>query len=957
MRLSSQNLSFKKRDMSENGSANNSNLNAKTRLLQGNNSSNPGFSSNSQKSNVSFKGLNLLKFYKEPVVYENYRKLLDIASNDLGEAGNKLIKELEGFLEPSNPHFNKVSKRLSIDKATGTIAFKDKSFLKLVMDSALFPVVEMPVLIKDFGVKLLSKAKIIKHPEKYLSGHNIDEQVNILKGVINKTNSLVGKYIVDQGKKNVNVTIDDIHKLTENPSEISEGLFKTANRYFDPKVGNYNTVHERALNRIVSGLIPAAFLANDAYNLSVLCGDKKEQSSKEKDTRFKQEVTRILTNAYLTLITLGSLTKYVNSSPVFSAMVSAATVLFTETTSRLTNGRPITFISKEKAKDINKKKAEKEKTTANASPAEKSSNQFQDNKAQAANATEIKNDKSKASFGDKEVESKKSEKEDKKTDKKSSEGQKSIITFDAFLKAVATIVAGGFAIGFLRNNSKINNELKIPIDKTLNEISNFWQNKIYKKIVQKDFEIDEKDVDLVIKTLSESKYSKLAKNYSSIIKDKAKDGVIKFELHENKNPLLIADEATENIKDFLKIDNKFKPFVDLVVEPFKFVWATIRLPYKITKALINIPASSINSKSQKFKDAANILKSETALAFEKKEASTIKDVTQAQKEFAERFGEFFVKASNKKYEPVVDKIDDFLSGQIDEQKFLEILDKYAVRKPSAAGVSEISKNLNKIGKENYDKKDFVAFLKKSGFFAESKKEISESEKTFAKSIEKILDKVKAYKSGKISEKEFKDFVDKSILSSFNTTSSSKISNADLGMITKIASSAVTSTFLVADNYNMVMLKSDGENKQEAWLRAKERIVQRISALFYQTMLMNWFNGTFANKYHSSLSGMSTVVAANTVSTEVFTRKSIGMPIGPKTYDELVDIDNKNLNREGFLGKYFRFMSALTGKKPLARKAPKEQPNQVANISPFEMLKQLNNKDLTTNLLEMYAPQK
>ena len=40
--------------------------------------------------------------------------------------------------------------------------------------------------------------------------------------------------------------------------------------------GNFNTAYERPLNRIVTGLIPVAFLANDAYNLSVLCGDKKD---------------------------------------------------------------------------------------------------------------------------------------------------------------------------------------------------------------------------------------------------------------------------------------------------------------------------------------------------------------------------------------------------------------------------------------------------------------------------------------------------------------------------------------------------------------------------------------------------------------------------------------------------------------------------------------------------------
>ena len=59
---------------------------------------------------------------------------------------------------------------------------------------------------------------------------------------------------------------------------IKESLYKVSNKFFDKHTGNFNTAYERPLNRIVTGLIPVAFLANDAYNLSVMCGDKKEKN-------------------------------------------------------------------------------------------------------------------------------------------------------------------------------------------------------------------------------------------------------------------------------------------------------------------------------------------------------------------------------------------------------------------------------------------------------------------------------------------------------------------------------------------------------------------------------------------------------------------------------------------------------------------------------------------------------
>ena len=198
----------------------------------------------------------------------------------------------------------------------------------------------------------------------------------------------------------------------------------------------------------------------------------------------------------------------------------------------------------------------------------------------------------------------------------------------------------------------------------------------------------------------------------------------------------------------------------------------------------------------------------------------------------------------------------------------------------------------------------------------------------------------------------KIFVDRAVEKSFNGVTQSSNKNTDLAMMSKLASSAVTSAFLVADNYNMVMLKSNGKDKEGAKEKANERIIQRLSALFYQSMLINWFNATFRSTYNSSLKGMAAVVIPNTITTEILTRKSIGMPVGRKTYEELQAIDEKNENRKGFLGKYFKFMRLLTGKKPLKTRITKN-PSSV-EIKKYNYNDIKKNNPATTNVLEMFC---
>lgn len=874
MKLNSRNLSFNKYDY-------------KSKKLQNSFVTRDPISSGAQpirvpNKTVSFKGAESLLY--KLTEYVDYENLLKIAAKDVDNVGFDLLTKLKNS--------KALGSKIFIDDAKGSIKFKEDKFLQSFVDSVAFPIKELPFLVTDFTLNVFSKIPLIKQPAQrlynssFLTGRResakMKEDVNKIKGLIERTDKLAREYMGGHAGTSLAGLAS---KKGKNPQSISDGLFKTANKYFDPETGNYNTVHERALNRVVSGLIPAAFLANDAYNLSVLCRDDKKTSLKEKDTRVKQEVSRVLTNAYIQLIALGALGKFVNNSPLFSAGVSAVTVLIAETFSRLANGRPINFVSAEKAKEINRKEALKEKNNSK----EKDSTQAtQLDKPQAVNDLKTTNP-AKLNFGDAKNESKTAvEKKDESTTKNGKE-QKTVVSFSTLKKLVGVIVGGGIALSYLRNRQKPKNNpnWENHIDNAFKAVSKFWKNKIYNKLAKKDFELSVEDFNNVVKKLRAAGQNNLADKYEEIVAKATKvdvdnKKVLKFEI-EPKEPKTVKDPNAK--KDFMQVDSKYKPYVDVVIEPFKFAWAAIKLPYKIVKSIMSLPASSVRVKEKRFKDADKIITSKTATPEEMKIAQKTKAAS-------------IVSEKEKKIKSITEAI------------FGEVVEK--------------------------DSKS--------------------SQQIFASSIEKIVKKSKDVDSEKLSPQKFEEFVNSAVINSFNSTTQSSYSNADLGMITKIASSAVTSGFLVADNYNMVMIKSNGEDKEDAKQKAQERIVQRVSSLFYQTLFMKWFNSTFCNTYHSSLAGMSGVVGVNTVATEVFTRKSIGMPLGAKTYEELAEMDDKNLNRKDFLGSYFRFMSQLTGKKPLAKK-PSAKVGETATkttVDAFALLKNQNKKVATTDLLAIYG---
>ena len=171
---------------------------------------------------------------------------------------------------------------------------------------------------------------------------------------------------------------------------------------------------------------------------------------------------------------------------------------------------------------------------------------------------------------------------------------------------------------------------------------------------------------------------------------------------------------------------------------------------------------------------------------------------------------------------------------------------------------------------------------------------------------------------------FKEKMNKIFVSGLDNKTKSSVSNADTGVLVKNIASVITAAFLIADNYNMVMINSQGDDKKLAEQKAKERSVQKLINIMYGAFLIKIFNSVFSTPYNASLLGAGAVCSAQKTTAEILERTTAGLPIGEATREEIIELDNKNLNATGLKGKYFKLMSKLTGKKPLSQKAVNEK---------------------------------
>lgn len=622
------------------------------------------------KGEVNFKGAIPNDFKKE---LPNVTAAIKAFGEDFGEAAGK--------------HFREIIKKSGLKISDDVITFdKEEPFSKRAFDILLYPVKDMPIDLANGVIKGLKKISWFKN-STWLSGLSAKPFLkNRRETVKNKSNVAAIKHYF---------------KLLAEGEEGDYKRFVEGHRRLAPLMPTYNSETERSLNRVVTGLIPAFFLANDAYNLSMYMNNNKGAAKKEKKRRFNQEVVRIGISSAATFALMSLFAKRCNESMYLTAGITAGMTLVSEVVGRLIAGNPVLPVNAQKAKEYALKRKEVKQTS------EPESKQTTENKTT----------------------------------------KKGFLTLSNILKFLGGLIVFGLAAEKVSNIPKIKNHLKSLSEK-------------YKKIYMKDFIISKEEFLKITQKLKNNGFDSIANKYERVLAN-VKDEKIKIGKIENKVKYVLIHQ--------------------ILTFPMRFVWDILNLPYKkLVKPLV------------------------------KKESKKKKKID----------------------------LDEMFQGSIQ-------------------------------------------FLQK----------IKDAPNT-----------------------EFKKKFNQALISSFDNLTKSNYQNSDLNVTVKTAASAVTTGFLIADNYNMVMINSQGKDKSLAEQKAKERAVQRGTRLTYEAFVMKMVLDMFEGTCKSSLIGALGVSGVLRVITEMVERKAVGLPLGESTKEEIKENERIHMSATGIKGSYFRAMAKLSGKK-------------------------------------------
>ena len=879
---------------------------------------------NSSFKGVSFKGISAQQLKKTFGLYNEHRYNL----RDSLKLLEKYIGKAPVVLESDTSEWQEIGKHIIKVQNDTTVVIKEKNWTKQLIDAMASPVTELPFRI----LKSLKKSFMGSNTAK-VNGQAAEQTANALQKKMNSidnpdiVNSFIGYMESAQKYK------------YDNDKIRSAGLMSNALKMFDAKSGNYNAVHERALTRIVTGFIPAYFLANDAYNLSRLCDDDPQKADKERKLRFNQETKRVLSNAYLQLITLGALSKWINKSKATFVGVTALTVLITEAFSRLSNGKKIHMINREEAIEMNKKEGllpadyqppkhgQIEDKTAEFIPTFKGSKVFHGFKMADMPLAQMSNINMTGKSVNEKI--------------KTVNDSKPLLTFSTLAKWFAGVIILGFGLKHAKNikiakNVKINDYFKVlsnKYDKWFNsltrvdyKISQHDYNKIITKLKEYDEVVGSYFENVIQNYQKSNKVQSISQEFSNVLKQAGLDNFAKGFEHISNLKLKTSfkniseyNEAqrfisernkvviTRNINELLQTmaannhAQQAKQLKDLIIDENGKV---ISANYNIAKKFINENAKEYAfTFDNRFKvdDGAQNLK-----LFEE----AIAALRTANPQAADRYQRLVEESVNadmlylgKKGIPVVKEVADFITEPFKFMWGTITLPYKHVAKP-------ISKLINPDVK-------LPQWTKENEMVAAAIKRIT---KDPVIKLPPVFGPHQGIAKIDYSKEDFAKYMNLQFNKGFNTATMSSLSNSDLSALAKNTSTAATAWFLMTDNHNMVMQKSNGENKQGAILKAKERAVQETSRQFYNVMFINLFNNTFRNLYNSSLFGAQTVNTVSTLVGEYVNRKAIGMPVTPQTREEILEHEYKNVTQKGFKGDFFRFMSRLTGKKVLSQRA-------------------------------------
>lgn len=287
---------------------------------------------NSISQNLSFKGSFLPKNSPVDVKLITITEALARFEKEFGKSAAEHLKET----------IEKVSKdpaKTGIKKEGDTLTITPESSGKKIKDIFLYPVAKLHLDFANGFVETLKKIPGIQD-SKTVSDWSKASALQKRKDEIQLTSEAAA-----------------VERFFKEASENKDfKAFKDAHSRLKPFVSNYSTTLERAVTRFVTGMIPAFFLANDAYNLTIYMNNNKDMAKKEKQRRFNQEVARIVVTTALSFGVLSFFARKANSSGMATTMLMASAAFASELFGRVWAGTPVLPLNEEAAKKYSKKR-------------------------------------------------------------------------------------------------------------------------------------------------------------------------------------------------------------------------------------------------------------------------------------------------------------------------------------------------------------------------------------------------------------------------------------------------------------------------------------------------------------------------------------------------------------------------------------------------------------------------
>ena len=418
------------------------------------NNSNHSEPLNSFSQNLTFKGS---FFGKKPPSNSKLIKITEALKRFEKEFG----KSASDYLKQTIDEVSKESSKTGIKKEGDILKITPETSGKKIKDIVLYPVAKFPLDFANGFVDTLKKIPGVKDA-KFVDDWSKSK-------------------ILKDRKKEIRITSEAaaVERFFKEASENKDfKAFKDAHSRIKPFVSNYSTTLERAVTRFVTGLIPAFFLANDAYNLSMYMNNKKDVAKKEKDRRFKQEMARILITTATTFGVLSFFAKKSNASQATTTLLLSGVVFVSEFLGRMMAGNPVLPLDKNSAK----KYAQKRRDSYNEDKKvdKKPSDTFKGNESKPKNYTHPP--------------------------------EKGALTLENALKVIGGLILFGFAVEKIKGIESVS--------KTLDK----WTKK-YDSQFQEKVTIKREKFDKLINKLDNNGYKELASAYKNIIKDQKGDTI------------------------------------------------------------------------------------------------------------------------------------------------------------------------------------------------------------------------------------------------------------------------------------------------------------------------------------------------------------------------------------------------------------------------------------------------